>query len=749
MADDTAQSSDLGLSRRRLLGTLAGAGTAGLAGCGATEPADDGDTTPVPDDEAQTLAERFAPTLYFDRYERWFPTDPRPYESERDGETVVDGFDALEGYTSAMQESETPPDPAVFYNVVGYADSPLSVVQYWFYSAFDQFTTNFHWHDWEVLHVFVDTDSGEPQLFVASSHSRRVPNNEFLDPDPETVPRILAELGSHSSALSLNESEDRFDRLPTGSGLADITNSALEGVEDLADLPVAYGLPRDEGARLPYVVPELDGAPLYEHPDLPSLGERDLVGEAVTVRSFDALSSPPTDLPARETAIRFRHADRDGGESDDVPYELTPTSEVEGIAAFTGPQLSFEFAVPKIAEDAIAGHITTTSPPWTQERYENPAADITDPGHRQALADRYDAVGDPSPVNTVLASVRETVTNDDAPEGEGLTTEESTVESAVLLESDPEAVPTFRGTAVLRDVPAGDHRLTVNRAGTAPHSEQVSVGDEGPTTAGVDGEIPVVAREDAVKLAVDPSEADSELTDLAVDDDFAGRLYDAPLSGPDAVYLHRGGAFTTEVRDSDSEVGAFRVNPGDESSVRVENPGTGKAVLARYLADVSEETRAQIASAAGRETDETETTDEAREATATETTATATDGSGSGGSGDGAAGGDDGTTDGGSGATDGGTATDDGRPDPGPVRGLTRALAAITDQARRAAERAEAGDRGNADAALDALADRLVRAQDRLAAARDGLPPGLARATENRLAQADERAQQARDAQKL
>jgi hypothetical protein len=258
----------------------------------------------------------------------------------------------------------------------------------------------------------------------------------------------------------------------------------------------------------------------------------------------------------------------------------------------------------------------------------------------------------------------------------------------------------------------------------------VSVGAEGATAAGVDGEIPVVAREDAVRLAVDPSDAEGELTALAVDDDFAGRLYDAPLSGPDAVYLHRGGAFTTEVRDSDDQVGAFRVTPTDESSVRVENPDTGKGVLARYLADVAEETRAQVAATAG----EAEPTDEEgeAEATATETTATATSGD-----------------DGGSGADRSGTETTPDRPDPGPVRGLTRALAAIRDQARRAAERAEAGDRGNADAALDALADRLTRAQERLAAARDDLPPGLARAAERRLAQADSRARQARDAQKL
>ncbi|PSP97536.1 hypothetical protein BRC89_11070 [Halobacteriales archaeon QS_4_70_19] len=88
-------------------------------------------------------------------------------------------------------------------------------------------------------------------------------------------------------------------------------------------------------------------------------------------------------------------------------------------------------------------------------------------------------------------------------------------------------------------------------------------------------EIPVVARENAVKMEVDPSEADSDLTDLAVEDDFAGRIYDAPLSGPDAVYVHRGGAYTTEVRDAADGVGAFRVTPGTRSACawRTRAPG--------------------------------------------------------------------------------------------------------------------------------------------------------------------------------
>jgi hypothetical protein len=287
--DDRRSVGGPSVDRRTVLGALAGAGAASLTGCGALEAGEDAGTTGVDDGIARELAAAFAPTLYFDAAERWFPTDPRPYERDADGETVVDGFDAFDGYTHRYGDAESPPDPTVFHHVVRYEDSPLAVVQYWWYSAFDQFTTNFHWHDWEVLHVFVDVgraddeasgdlsaDPGDwdPQLYVASSHSRKVPNNEFLDPDRETVPRVLSELGSHSSALSLNEERDAFQRLPLDGTPADITNSAVEAIENLADTPIAYGLPRDEGSRLPYAVPELDGAPVYDHDRLPSVDGR-------------------------------------------------------------------------------------------------------------------------------------------------------------------------------------------------------------------------------------------------------------------------------------------------------------------------------------------------------------------------------------------------------------------------------------------------------------------------------------------
>ena len=743
------------LDRRALLAGLASAGTVGAAGCSAlTDRGADAETTETDPDVANELATQFAPTVYFDEAEPWFPTDPRPYVTEPDGDPIVDGFDAMNGYHERLADAGEPPNRTVFYNTVQYEDSPLTVVQFWMYAAFDQFTGNFHWHDWEVLHVFVDTETDEPQLYVASSHSTRVPNNEFLDPEPAPAPRILSELGSHSSALSVNAQPDEFQRLPGADLLADITNAAIEGVESLAEIPLAYGLPRDEGGQLPYVVPEYEGEPLYDHEQLPAVDRESLIHGGLTVRAFSDLATPPTDLPERSTSVVFRHEDRDAVGGGDIgktehAYELVPTSELEDITDFAGPQLSFEFTVPEFAEDAIAGHISTAGVPWEQPRYDNPADDITDPTHRAALADRYDAIGAAAPINTVVASVGEAVTADDAPEDEGLTTQESTVESVALLESESRVVPTFRGAAVAREVPAGEHRLTVNAAGRAPYSEQLSVGGsegepaatEPPTTdtepdtrtttvtpgsetpaatgtagagtdqaervtaAGVDAEIPLVARENARKLEIDADGTDADLAGVAVEDDFAGRLYDAPTDGSDAVYIHRGGAYTTEVRDTDGEVGAFRVNPGREtgsddddgdgerdSPIRVDRPETGKASLSSFVVAVAEETR-----------------DEAQAIL------------------------DDSDL---NGRANG-------------LRGLIRLLDAIIEAAQRATESARAGDQGNADRQLRAVAIGADRVADRLAEVDEEVPESFLNAVRNRSAQVERRAEQAQRAEKL
>jgi len=560
--------------------------SAGLAGC-SLFGGDEREPTAAPSSAtltgtpssaaARRLAERYAPDLFFDGRERWFPTDPRPHASTVDGERVVDGFDALEGYTTRARERDAPPDPTLFFRVVEYS-ARLAVVQYWLYSAFDQFTTNFHWHDWELLQVFVDRAADRPVLFSASAHARRVPNNEHVDPAP-TRPAILSELGSHSSALGVNQRRESFQRLPADGLSADITNRPLTEA-DADGLPFAYGLPRDEGLSLPFAVPELDGAPLYEHERLPSVTAADLLPADVTVRSFDALASPPS-LPARESGLQFAV---DG--AGDVRYDLVPTSEVENIARFSGPQLSFEFAVPTFAEDVVASHLTTTSPPWGQPRYDDPVADVTDPAHRGMLAERFDAVEPGGAVSRVFASLAQLSTATDVA-GEGLVADGLGIEGVVLLESDPVATPTWRGRVGLQGVPPGEHRLTVNAPGIAPYSEHVAVADAetAPVTrAGIGGRLPLVANEDAVKVEGDARDGGG-LSRVRVADDNAGPLYDAPPVERDrfGLYVHRDGAYVVEVRDRRGRVGAARVRPaGRDRAARV-STRTGKGSLVDFL----------------------------------------------------------------------------------------------------------------------------------------------------------------------
>jgi len=434
-----------------------------------------------------------------------------------------------------------------------------------------------------VLHVFVDLDTGDPQLYVASSsHPRSVPNNEFLDPNPDAIPRVLSRarlalqhpLGQREPPASSSASARR------GCSRTSRTRRSTRS-RTSSGFPSRTGSPR-RGDAAPSVVPEYEGEPLYDHPDLPSVSVESLVDGALTIRSLDALGSPPTDLPFRETGIAFRHADREDELADRtadevIGYDLVQSAELEDITAFTGPQLSYEFAVPKIVEDAVASHITTTGIPWKQPRYENPALDVTAGNHRAELAERYDAIaaeesfgdGATAELDAVVARVTRAVESDDAPEGEGLTTTDAITESFVLIESDPEAVPTFGGgIAVANGIPEGDHRLTVNGAGRRPPARSWRSRRTSPlTTAGVDGEIPLVARENATKVELSDAESDIDMTRTAVEDDFAGRIYDSAVDGSDAVYVHAGGAYTTEVRDADDdEIGAYRIKPAPEAA---------------------------------------------------------------------------------------------------------------------------------------------------------------------------------------
>jgi len=101
------------------------------------------------------------------------------------------------------------------------------------------------------------------------------------------------------------------------------------------------------------------------------------------------------------------------------------------------------------------------------------------------------------------------------------------------------------------------------------------------------------------------AESDIDMTRTAVEDDFAGRIYDSAVDGSDAVYVHAGGAYTTEVRDAADEIGAYRINPTRRPRKRTNRSESTGPKLARPRSPgssptIAEETRAEVAAVAAK-----------------------------------------------------------------------------------------------------------------------------------------------------
>lgn len=206
-----------------------------------------GDATASLDD---LIAQQFAPTVHFDADEKWYPTDPtrEEYLFTPPGTdiNVCSGFKALNEYRAEFRETGEPPHPTVFYRVHGISgdDEPLLeqdliAVTYWRYYVFDQFTTNFHWHDSEKYHIFLDAgdvqspdeiDDLDPVLYVGDPHASFATNNEYLVPDGDGLPQqvaLLSELGTHATAMAMNDRPNTFERFADGHEAYDDT--ALDG----------------------------------------------------------------------------------------------------------------------------------------------------------------------------------------------------------------------------------------------------------------------------------------------------------------------------------------------------------------------------------------------------------------------------------------------------------------------------------------------------------------------------------------
>ncbi len=195
----------------------------------ATAAAGDADNDGIPDSEEQELAERHSPILYFASGERLYPVEVEYFLENSDlkqflgSERLVSqgplsaseispftvpgeeyfldfrpGSAGDEKVIEEYEKSESSLGYTVYARVALDSYSSKTVVQYWFFYAFNPGRLNVHEGDWETVQVFLDSD-GKPEFAAFSQHE----GGELVawaDVEKSGAhPKVFVALGSHAN----------------------------------------------------------------------------------------------------------------------------------------------------------------------------------------------------------------------------------------------------------------------------------------------------------------------------------------------------------------------------------------------------------------------------------------------------------------------------------------------------------------------------------------------------------------------
>jgi len=111
------------------------------------------------------LVEKHSPTYLFSQGEKYFPTNPYADDSDVNNNVLN------------WQEAKFPDDNSIYYSVTEYPNKisvehpeGFKVIQYWSYYVYNDWGSDKHQYDWEVIHKWVDNKSGEVFYTSASMH---------------------------------------------------------------------------------------------------------------------------------------------------------------------------------------------------------------------------------------------------------------------------------------------------------------------------------------------------------------------------------------------------------------------------------------------------------------------------------------------------------------------------------------------------------------------------------------------------
>lgn len=549
--------------------------------------------------------------------------------------TELYGPDALVEYINSDEEY------TVFYNVTDALneDGSLYAVSYWQYYAFDQYA-NIHWHDWEVLHVFFVGDpidkpeETEPLMAAASAHKGIVTNNEYAGLDREQI-GILPELGAHANATDVDSPsrtgpDEEFKRAeeddcrPSPAPADPFCQEDADPI-DVTNINNAYGLPRDEKSRNAIAEIAVDSA-YYE-----------ATIDGTRVQNLDIFESSEV---TEEDLIKVEEGEdlqrRDNGKTlTPNEYELVPMDEVESeIDEFTGPQfdakvadtvsdrapLSPSLPIPGLGltdetVDAIYSNLRgeedfqTVGEPWKEDSFSDPRQIVS---NTEFLAENNGDINSRSdePRGEIRGGLRDTVSgtggtlpsgrfedetiSDEVKQGivenANVTYAPPSEEGMIVVNSEPKVGPTSNGRVLVNDLEPGEHILAVDSPNRGPYIQRIQV-DEGENLAGVNGRIPLAPNQKLSKIFATTSD-EQTIANLSVLEDYLGAIYDTKplLDDKFEIFLHYKGVYTVEITTEDGEIGAYRIDPEQGESTRIESISTGKRVLAQYLMDYLHDT---------------------------------------------------------------------------------------------------------------------------------------------------------------
>ena len=146
-----------------------------------------------PDFSEPLPAENYAPNLWFDSEENYYPTDPF---------FCAESFEEISGEKCKQKYLDLSFEEKLRIFTVFYYISETQkewVYEYWLYFVFNDYA-NEHYYDWESLYVFVDKNTKKITKAVGSAHQEPFLNNEFLNPDLKEGEHIWAyiEKGGHA-----------------------------------------------------------------------------------------------------------------------------------------------------------------------------------------------------------------------------------------------------------------------------------------------------------------------------------------------------------------------------------------------------------------------------------------------------------------------------------------------------------------------------------------------------------------------